>query len=76
VRPSGTARKDSGYFLSLPGRSLCAIAAAPGGALYEGTQVFLPGWLRRTRLYQAVVAGTLRIAMELVGGVAGVLPQM
>jgi hypothetical protein len=74
VRSSGTAGKDIDYFLSLPERSLRAIAAALGGALYEGTQVFLPGWLRRTRLYQAIVAGTLRIAIELVGGAAGVLP--
>jgi hypothetical protein len=30
--------------------------------------------LRRTRLYRAIVAGTLRIAVELVGGATGVLP--
>jgi hypothetical protein len=36
--------------------------------------VALPGWLRRSRLYQAIVAGTLRIAIELVGGATGILP--
>jgi hypothetical protein len=42
--------------------------------LYEATQVLLPGWLRRSRLYRAIVAGTLRIAIELVDGARGVLP--
>jgi hypothetical protein len=36
--------------------------------------VLLPGWLRRTRLYRAIAAGTLRIAIEWVGGASGVLP--
>jgi hypothetical protein len=36
--------------------------------------VLLPGWLRCSRLYRSIVAGTLRIAIELVGGAAGVLP--
>jgi hypothetical protein len=36
--------------------------------------VLLPGWLRRSRLYRAVVAALLRITVELVGGVTGVLP--
>jgi len=36
--------------------------------------VLLPGWLRRSRLYQAIVAALLRITVELVGGVTGVLP--
>lgn len=42
--------------------------------MYEATQVLLPGWLRRSRLYRAIVAGTLRIAIELVDGARGVLP--
>jgi hypothetical protein len=63
-----------GYALSLPERTLRAAAAGLGGLLYEATQVLLPGWLRRSRLYRAIVAGTLRIAIELVGGATGVLP--
>ena len=64
-----------GYVLSLPERIVRAAAAGLGGLLYEATQVLLPGWLRRTRLYRAIVAGTLRIAIELVGGATGVLPR-
>ncbi len=63
-----------GYALSLPERTLRAAAAGLGGLLYEATQLLLPGWLRRSRLYQAIVAGTLRIAIELVGGATGILP--
>jgi hypothetical protein len=63
-----------GYVLSLPERTLRAVAAGLGGLLFEATQVVLPGWLRRSRLYQAIVAGTLRIAIELVGGATGILP--
>jgi hypothetical protein len=62
------------YLLSLPERTLRAAAAGLGGLLYEATQVLLPGWLRRSRLYRAIVAGTLRIVIELVGGARGVLP--
>jgi DNA-binding IscR family transcriptional regulator len=67
-------RVSLGYALSLPERTLRAAAAGLGGLLYEAAQVLLPGWLRRTRLYRAIVAGTLRIAIELVGGAGGVLP--
>jgi hypothetical protein len=68
-------RIDLGYALSLPERSIRAVAAGLGGLLYEATQVLLPGWLRRSRLYQAIVAGTLRIAIELIGGATGILPS-
>jgi hypothetical protein len=67
-------RTSLGYVLSLPERTLRAAAAGLGGLLYEAAQVLLPGWLRRSRLYRAMVAGTLRIAIELVGGATGVLP--
>jgi hypothetical protein len=70
----GTARGNLGYALSLPERIVRAAAAGLGGLLYEATQVLLPSWLRRSRLYRAIVAGTLRIAIELVGGATGVLP--
>jgi hypothetical protein len=50
------------------------VAAGAGGVLYEGMQLLLPGWLRRSRIYRSLVAGTLRISIELVGGATGVLP--
>jgi len=58
----------------MPERSLRFTAAGLGGFIYETSLLLLPGWLRRTRLYTAVVAGTLRIAIELVGGATGILP--
>ncbi len=62
------------YVLSLPERALRALAAGLGGLLYEAAEVLLPTWVRSSRLYQAVVARFLRITVELVGGVRGVLP--
>jgi len=67
-------RVNLSYALSLPERIVRAAAAGLGGLFYEATQVVLPGWLRRSRLYRAIVAGTLRIAIELVGGGTGILP--
>jgi hypothetical protein len=67
-------RDNLNYALSLPERTLRAAAAGLGGLLYEAAGVLLPGWLRRSRLYRAIVAGTLRIAIELVGGATGILP--
>jgi len=62
-----------GFALSLPERTIRALACLIGGLIYEATEVLLPGWLRRTRLYQAIIAGLLRIVIELVGGVSGVI---
>ncbi len=62
------------YLISLPERMVRAVAASMGGLIYEATEVLLPGWLRRSRLYRAIVAAFLRIVVELVGGVTGVLP--
>lgn len=67
-------RRNAAYTLSLPERVLRAGAALLGGTLFEAARVLLPGWLRQTRLYRAIVAGTLRITIELVGGATGVLP--
>jgi hypothetical protein len=67
-------RDSLGYVLSLPERTLRAAAAGLGGVFYEATLVMLPGWLRRSRLYRAIVGGTLRIVIELVGGATDVLP--
>ena len=66
--------ESAGYFLSLPERTLRALGASIGGIAYEATEVLLPRWLRRSRFYQGFVVGTLRIAIELLGGVSGVLP--
>ena len=68
-------RESAGYFLSLPERTLRALGASIGGTVYEATEVLLPRWLRRSRFYQGLVVGTLRIAIELFGGVSGVLPS-
>jgi len=65
----------AGYFISLPERTIRSLAATLGGVVYEATEVLLPRWLRRSRFYQGLVVGTLRIAIELVGGVSGVLPS-
>jgi hypothetical protein len=62
------------YLVSLPERILRALAASVGGFIYEASLLVLPGWLRRTRLYTAIVAGLLRIIIELVGGAHGILP--
>ena len=62
------------YLVSLPERIVRAVAASVGGLIYETTAVLLPGWLRRSRLYQAIVAASLRVMVELVGGVTGILP--
>ena len=66
--------ESAGYFLSLPERTLRALGASIGGTVYEVTEILLPHWLRRSRFYQGFIIGTLRIAIELVGGVSGVLP--
>lgn len=47
-----------------------AAAAVLGGTLYETAQVLLPRAVRRSRLYEVTAKNALRIAIELVGGVA------
>jgi hypothetical protein len=58
----------------MPERTFRFTVAGLGGFIYEAAQLLLPGWLCRTRLYEAIVAGLLRIAVELVGGARGILP--
>ena len=58
----------------MPERTLRFTAAGLGGFIYEATQLLLPDWLRRTRLYEAIVGGLLRIAVEFVGDATGILP--
>jgi hypothetical protein len=62
------------YLLSLPERILRALAAGVGGLLFEFSEVALPAWLRRSRLYQALIYRFLRLIVELVGGVRDALP--
>ena len=62
------------YLISIPERTLRYTAVVAGGFIYEASLLLLPGWLRKTRLYTAIVAGALRIAVELVGGARGILP--
>jgi hypothetical protein len=62
------------YLLSLPERLLRALAAGLGGLIFEFTELALPTWLRRSRLYQALIYRFLRLSVEWVGDVQGVLP--
>jgi hypothetical protein len=63
------------YLASLPERTARAGAALTGGLVYETGEVLLPLAIRRSKLYQVVVARLLRITIELVGGVVeGVYP--
>lgn len=62
------------YLASLPERIARAAAATAGGAVYQSSEVLLPRWLRGSHLYKATVARMLRVTIELVGGVNGVLP--
>jgi hypothetical protein len=57
------------YFCSLPERSIRSISALAGGAVREIGQVALPGRLRRSRLYDALVESTARFLIEQVGQV-------
>ncbi len=58
--PGGLAstRMKFSYLVSLPERILRASAASLGGFIYEASLLVLPGWLRETRLYTAIVAVT------------------
>lgn len=65
---------NKSYLISLPERIIRAAAAGAGGFLYEASLLVIPGWLRGTRIYTAIIAGLLRITIELVGGAYGILP--
>lgn len=70
-----TTEPNLGFIISLPERTMRALAVFIGGLVHETAEVLLPGWMRRSRLYQATIGGLLRIAIELVGGLSGVLPS-
>jgi hypothetical protein len=58
------------YVISIPERLLRTTAAALGGTLHETAVLVLPRFVRRSRLYEVTAKNVLRIAIELVGGVA------
>jgi hypothetical protein len=62
------------YILSAPERLIRAAASILGGGVYQLSLILLPESIRRSRFYKATVARTLRILIELVGGVPGVFP--
>jgi hypothetical protein len=62
------------YLISLPERTLRATAAGAGGLAYEATAVLLPPAVRESKIYETTVEGLLRVAVELVGDVDGILP--
>jgi hypothetical protein len=65
----------SDYLLSVPERVLRSASALAGGLLREIGDVALPGFVRRTRLYQTLVHSTLRFLIEQVGQVEGAYPS-
>lgn len=62
------------YLLSLPERVVRSAAALSAGLLRELGDVALPRGVRRTRLYQSIVEGTLRFLIEQVGEVENAYP--
>ena len=62
------------FLLSLPERVLRSATALAAGILREIGEVTVPQSVRRGRLYQNLVAVTLRFLIEQVGGVQGVYP--
>jgi hypothetical protein len=63
------------YVLSLPERVLRSTTALASGLLREIGEITIPRALQRTRLYQNLVAVTLRFLVEQVGEVEGVYPD-
>jgi hypothetical protein len=62
------------FALSLPERLVRTLAAVAGGAVHETAELVLPRLVRRSRLYEASAKNLLRVAIELVGGVADAGP--
>lgn len=54
----------------MPERLIRSLSAALFGGVHEGAQLLLPRLVRRSRLYEVTAKNLLRIAIELVGGVA------
>jgi hypothetical protein len=60
------------YLISLPERLVRSLLGLSAGAAREVGELVLPAGVRRTRLYRNIVAATLRLLIEKVGGVEGV----
>jgi len=58
------------FLLSLPERAVRSAVAVAGGTVHETAQLVLPRFVRGSRLYEATAKNLLRVAIELVGGVA------
>lgn len=58
------------FLVSLPERLVRATFAGAGGALEESVYLLLPRLVRRSRIYDVTAKNVLRMAVELVGGVA------
>ena len=64
----------AGYLLSVPERVLRSATGLAAGLIRELGDVALPAAVRRTKLYQSLVEGTLRFLIEQVGQVDGAYP--
>ncbi len=62
------------YLYSLPERLLRSLTGLGGGAAREVSDFLLPARVRRSRLYQSLVASTLRFLIEQVGNIEGAYP--
>src|SRR5262245_24209413 len=69
-----TVSRIAPFLLSLPERVLRSATALAAGIVREIGEVTVPVSVRRGRLYENLVAVTLRFLIEQVGGVQGVYP--
>lgn len=63
------------YLFTLPERLVRSLLGLSAGAAREVGELVLPAGVRRSQLYRNVVAATLRLLIEKVGGVEGVYDQ-
>jgi hypothetical protein len=63
------------YLFSLPERLVRSLLGLSAGAVREMGELVLPAGVRRTQLYRNIVAATLRLLIEKVGGAEGVYDQ-
>ncbi len=64
-----------GYLVSLPERLLRSATAVAAGLVRELSDVAIPDFLRRTRLYRTLVESTLRFLIEQVAQVPDTYPS-
>jgi hypothetical protein len=63
------------YLASFPERVVRSVLGLGAGAVREVGEIALPEGVRRSQLYQNVVASTLRFLIERVGGAEGAYPE-